>query len=233
MGLLSRGKRKILRVQQTLYLFFARRSVISGFIDDCRIGSMVKVSRGVVVRSSLGDWVRLRGNNIIINSNIGRYTYFQPGSIASFADIGSFCSIAESARLGAPNHDYSRFTTHEITYNPEFRFITAVDNKFEEEVAAKRCKIGNDVWVGHGAIILPSRSVGDGAVVGAGAVVTKDVPPYAVVAGNPAHFVKWRFDELTRGILLDLNWWTWPDDEIRRHLASGGSLSEFLNFDTD
>jgi carbonic anhydrase/acetyltransferase-like protein (isoleucine patch superfamily) len=75
--------------------------------------------------------------------------------------------------------------------------------------------IGNDVYIGVGAIVLSGVSIGDGAVVGAGAVVTKSVEPYAIVAGNPARLVRYRFDDETRARLLALRWWDLADDEIR------------------
>ena len=78
--------------------------------------------------------------------------------------------------------------------------------------------IGNDVWVGQYAIILPScKNIGDGAVIGAGAIVTKDVPPYAIVAGNPAKVLRYRFDEATIRKLEEICWWDWSLDEIKAH----------------
>jgi virginiamycin A acetyltransferase len=77
--------------------------------------------------------------------------------------------------------------------------------------------IGNDVWIGYDALILSGVTIGDGAVVGARAVVTKDVQPFEIVGGNPARHVRWRFDEGTKDALLRIRWWDWPEDKIRRH----------------
>jgi hypothetical protein len=74
--------------------------------------------------------------------------------------------------------------------------------------------IGNDVWVCSNSIVLSGVSIGDGAVIAAGAVVTRDVEPYSIVAGNPAKHIKWRFDEFTRKQLLQIAWWDWPISEI-------------------
>jgi hypothetical protein len=76
--------------------------------------------------------------------------------------------------------------------------------------------IGNDVWIGYEALILSGVTIGDGAVVGARAVVTRDVAPYEIVGGNPARHVRWRFDEATRAALLRIRWWDWPEEKIRR-----------------
>lgn len=78
--------------------------------------------------------------------------------------------------------------------------------------------IGNDVWIGHGAIILPGTSIGDGAIIGAGAVVKGEVPPYTVFAGNPAKRIKRRFDDEIVALLVKLQWWDLPLDEIEKIL---------------
>ena len=78
-------------------------------------------------------------------------------------------------------------------------------------------KIGNDVWIGRSAIVLSGTSIGNGAVIGAGSVVTKDVPDYAIVAGNPAKLIRYRFDEQTIKELQSLKWWDWPDEKIERY----------------
>src|SRR5262249_58694753 len=85
--------------------------------------------------------------------------------------------------------------------------------------------IGNDVWIGHGAIVLPGRAIGDGAVVAAGAVVTKDVPAYAVVAGNPARPIRERFAPAIAARLQALAWWDWPHERLRLALPAFRSLS--------
>lgn len=76
--------------------------------------------------------------------------------------------------------------------------------------------IGNDVWLCTDAAILSGVTVGHGAVVACGAVVTRDIPPYAIAAGNPAKVVRWHFDEATRHALLDIAWWDWPEQEVRQ-----------------
>ena len=80
-------------------------------------------------------------------------------------------------------------------------------------------RIGSDVWIGSNACILRGLAVGDGAVIGAGSVVTKDVPPYAVVVGNPARVLKYRFSEEVIARLLRLEWWNMPDEVLRKHVS--------------
>jgi acetyltransferase-like isoleucine patch superfamily enzyme len=92
--------------------------------------------------------------------------------------------------------------------------------------------IGNDVWLASGCTILSGVSVGDGAIVAARAVVARDVPPYAIVAGNPARIVRWRFSEDIRRDLLATQWWAWPEEEVRKivHFLCTEDASLLLNY---
>jgi len=91
-------------------------------------------------------------------------------------------------------------------------------------------RIGNDVYIGYHVIILSGVTIGDGAVIGAGSVVAGDVPPYAIVAGNPAHIVRYRFDEETITKLLEIRWWDWPDEKVKEnvHLICHDRADEFI-----
>ena len=106
-----------------------------------------------------------------------------------------------------------------MTYRPNeyFRNI-GVDMDYRAHRSSKRVTIGNDVWIGHGAVILPGVSIGTGAVIGANAVVTKDVPPYMIVAGVPAKILRPRFDEKTVERLLQSAWWDWSVELIYKAL---------------
>jgi acetyltransferase-like isoleucine patch superfamily enzyme len=90
--------------------------------------------------------------------------------------------------------------------------------------------VENDVWIGSQATIMSGVRIGSGAVIAARAVVSKDVPPYAVVAGNPARVVKFRFDDLTMRELLAISWWDWPDDKVREHIHQlmSGDVQGFI-----
>ena len=89
-------------------------------------------------------------------------------------------------------------------------------------------KIGNDVWIGRSAIVLSGVNIGNGAVIGAGSVVTKDVPDYAIVAGNPAKLIRYRFDEHTIQELQSLKWWAWPDEKIKQYAEYFVDPQQFL-----
>lgn len=124
--------------------------------------------------------------------------------------IGAFCSIAANVDIFLGGHHYSQWLT---TY-PFATMLAETPPIPQYGFSRGDVIIGNDVWVCSNSIVLSGVSIGDGAVIAAGAVVTKDVEPYSIVAGNPAKHIKWRFDEFTRKQLLQIAWWDWPIAEI-------------------
>jgi acetyltransferase-like isoleucine patch superfamily enzyme len=156
------------------------------------------------------------------NSFVGRYSYIGPGTIFGDVRIGRFCSIASDFSIISGDHPLNYLSTHPFAYNnelfgddPEYRNIDFKINRPMPNPSPP-LEIGNDVWIGNRAIILGKvRSIGNGAVIGAGAVVTKDVPAYAVVGGNPARILKYRFDKATICKLEDLRWWELPLPQIK------------------
>ncbi|MCT7373897.1 CatB-related O-acetyltransferase [Chelativorans salis] len=179
------------------------------------------------------------------NIEIGEYTYYDdPDGPDLFAEkcvlhhyefigdklvIGRFCAIAEGARfiMNGANHVLSGFSTYPFNI-----FGQGWDEGFDVETWRREVRgdtvVGNDVWIGMEAVIMPGVKIGDGAIVAGRSVVTHDVPPYAVVAGNAAQVVKMRFDELTVRRLLDIAWWNWPADKITRNLDAirGNNLAK-------
>jgi virginiamycin A acetyltransferase len=152
---------------------------------------------------------------------IGLYTYgwaydqVDSNIIDRNTTIGRYCSLARSIRIINRNHPLNFKSMHSFFYNPTLQ----VCNGQEARIEYIPLTICNDVWIGHNAIVLPSvRTIGNGAVIGAGAVVTKDVPDYAVVAGNPAKIIKYRFPEKKIESLLKSKWWEKPIEEIKKSL---------------
>jgi acetyltransferase-like isoleucine patch superfamily enzyme len=148
---------------------------------------------------------------------IGRHTYGHDRSTfpiiteGARIEIGAFCSIAPGVRiLGGGEHVTSRVSTFPLNA----RLADPAKRNAPDALETGPTLIGNDVWLGLGAIILGGVTVGDGAVVGAGAVVTEAIPPYAVVVGNPARVVRYRFASEICERLLALRWWEWSDREI-------------------
>ncbi|HYF66443.1 MAG TPA: CatB-related O-acetyltransferase [Herpetosiphonaceae bacterium] len=151
---------------------------------------------------------------------IGKHTYGDPQVFAwgegATLKIGAFCSIADGVKiyLGG-EHRVDWVTTYPFSVMwPAARHHTGHPRTKGDVV------IGNDVWIGADAVILSGVRIGDGAVIGNNSVVVKDVAPYAIVAGNPARFLKTRFDEVTVGRLLAVKWWEWDDARIQATLPA-------------
>jgi virginiamycin A acetyltransferase len=177
------------------------------------------------------------------NIEIGDYTHYDdPDEPERFADrnvlyhfdfigdrlvIGRFCAIASGALfiMNGANHATGGLTTY-----PFQIFGKGWERGFAPEDLTAGCRgdttVGNDVWIGREAMILPGARIGDGSIIGARAVVSGEVPPYAIVVGNPGRVVRRRFDDATIERLLTIRWWEWPADRIARHveLLRGGDV---------
>ena len=129
--------------------------------------------------------------------------------------IGKFCSIARGVEfvMNGANHMLDCYTAYPFEIIDEFKGLS---RPFGSRGFRGDTVIGNDVWIGQNATILPGVHIGDGAIIGANAVVAKDVPPYSIVVGNPAQVKKFRFDEETREFLLKLQWWNKDIETIKK-----------------
>jgi hypothetical protein len=180
----------------------------------------------VVRGSRLGKYTRIGARTTVIDSEIGDYSYATNDGEIVYATIGKFTSIAASVAINPGNHPFERVSQSHFTYRSAQYFEDAEDDG--TVVGARRearVTIGHDAWIGHGAIILPARSVGTGAIVAAGAVVTKDVAPYTIVGGNPARVIRRRFAEPIAEGLIALAWWEWEHKRLRAALADFRTLA--------
>ena len=165
----------------------------------------------------LGQWSEVRERVILREVSLGDYSYIERHAEAMYATIGKFCSIAANTRINAVEHPVERLTTHKLSYRPnEYFFHLGVDAGFLERRRSRPVTIGHDVWIGHGAVILPGLGIGNGAVIGANAVVTRDVAPYDIVAGVPARRLKLRFERSIAERIEALAWWDWPAEKLAR-----------------
>jgi chloramphenicol O-acetyltransferase type B len=152
--------------------------------------------------------------------SVGEFTYGNPRFFlwhdAERIEIGKYCSIAEeTAIMGGGEHRSDWVTTHPL------RIAFADPLAYQDGHPATKgpTRIGNDVWLGYRSVVLSGVSIGDGAIIGAGSIVTRDVPPYAIVAGNPATEVRRRFTQQQIDDLLTIKWWNWPAQEVRNHIS--------------
>ena len=176
-------------------------------------------------------WIHSKTN--VKDSLVGNYTYIQDHSRLERCIIGSFCSIGDNVKVLSATHPTKDF----VSTNPVF-FSTAGQclKSFVQEIAFDEYKlidgygavIGNDVWIGSNAIILGGVTIGDGSIIAAGAVVTKDVPPYAIVGGVPAKVIRYRFAEEQIAELLADPWWNKPEDWLISHARDFSSIEKFL-----
>ena len=164
-------------------------------------------------------------------ATVGNHTYGhpeiqEPGS--SSLVIGKYCSIADHVIIVMSNHRTDVITTYPF-YSLSFLWPEA-SSLGSDHSASGPLIIGNDVWLGVRSLILPGVSIGDGAIVAAGAVVTKDVPPYAIVGGCPATVIRHRFDPAAIAALLRIKWWCWSDDMVaeKMHFIMSPDIEDFV-----
>lgn len=174
----------------------------------------------------LGRYTEIGARTVFAESTLGDYSYVVNDSNIIYTTIGKFCSIAAHTRINPGNHPMQRASQAHFTYRASAYFEDAEDEAgFFDWRRSTPVTIGHDVWIGHGAIVLAGRSIGTGAVVAGGAVVTKDVPDYTIVAGNPARIIRRRFPEEIAGRLKALAWWDWEHAQLRIALDDFRALS--------
>ena len=176
--------------------------------------------------SEIGEYVEIHEFAQVRDSKVGAYSYLQEYVSLLNTEMGRFCAVAAMSRIGPPDHPYQRISQHRFTYTPEYYWPAQMrDAELFAYRHAGRCRIGNDVWLGHGAIILAGVTIGDGAVVAAGAVAARDVEPYTIVAGIPAKQIKRRFERAITDRLRALEWWNWSHDKLETTIEDFRSLS--------
>lgn len=163
--------------------------------------------------------------------SIGDHTYGAPTVLESSSAklaIGRFTSIATDVVVLLGNHRTDTVSTY--PFKTLRRYWHTASQVTSDHTSKGDVVIGNDVWIGQGVTILSGVTVGDGAVLAAKSVVTKNVPPYAIVAGNPARFIRYRFDAQTIDQLLKIRWWDWSEKKIDEAmpLLSSSDLAQFL-----
>lgn len=167
---------------------------------------ILKITKKLDGGEFYSEWIRKIYNHYH-DITIGKGTYggiFNLANVNKKTTIGNYCSVAPNVYIYNRNHPKNFISMHPFFYNSELKIIDKDTVEYEEKI------IGNDVWIGQNAIILPSvKRIGNGVVIAAGAVVTKDIPDFAVVAGVPAKIISYRFSKEDASIISNSNWWQW------------------------
>jgi len=187
-----------------------------------RLGDEPSVHRTASVRATtFGRWCEVGARTKVAESSFGDYSYVVNDSDIIYSTIGKFCSIAAHTRLNPGNHPLDRVMLSHVGYRSSAYGLGPDDPGFFEWRRGSPVTLGHDVWIGHAAVVLPGVTIGTGAAVGAGTIVTKDVPPFAVVVGNPARILRTRFTEAVIADLLRIAWWDWPHERL------GAAMQDF------
>ncbi|EJS96528.1 Capsular polysaccharide synthesis enzyme Cap5H [Pectobacterium wasabiae CFBP 3304] len=154
---------------------------------------------------------------------MGTFSY-AVGYLPPELKVGRFCSIAQGVSIMGVSHPMNRFTTHPMTYDNDFVIKSGIKGCEEFDDKLPLPIIGHDVWIGGNVVLKGGITIGHGAVIGANSIVTKDVPPYAVVAGIPAKIIRFRFENDIIHKLLELEWWNYKPSDIPAHEKSIGEF---------
>ena len=178
-----------------------------------------------ITRSEFGAFVEIGKGSRIANTVMGDYSYCDRYADIANARIGKFANIAAFSRIGATDHPLDTAACHHFLYRSDDYWDDAArDDDFFARRTARLAHIGHDTWIGAGAMVKPEVTLGHGAVVAAGAVVTRDVDPYTIVAGTPARVLRLRQPREVADRLIALAWWDWPHDALRMALEDFRTL---------
>jgi len=174
---------------------------------------ILRKSRGSAIRDSVvHPTSKVESGSTIVRTNFDRHSFCGYDCTIIDTDISAFCSIAGRVTIGGARHPMEYVSTSPVFLSHR----DSVKTKFSRHQYTwrVRTRVGNDVWIGDGAYIKGGVCIGDGAVIGMGSVITKDVPPYAIVAGNPGRVLRMRFSEEIVEGLMALRWWDLSDDRL-------------------
>ena len=189
--------------------------------------SKVAFSATVSMDTTLEEGVKIGNGSRIGSCKISRYSYIGTNSQFERTTIGSFCSIGSEVICGLGKHPLNFISTY-----PGFYTNKASGAEWfgynHDVIEHQSILIGSDVWIGTRSIILDGVKIGDGAVIGAGSIVTKDIPAHAVVAGVPAKIIRYRFDEALSKKILNSKWWELPKSTLMTAARFAVNPEEFI-----
>lgn len=189
-----------------------------------------KIMSPNIYETRLGKNVSILERAILNQVCMGSYSYVSNDSILINVEVGNFCSIGPHVQIGLAPHPsrifVSTYPAFYSNYNEGCPLSFRKNKIFDDSVP--KTGLGNDVWIGSNVVIPGGIQIGTGAIVATGSVVVKDVPPYAVVGGNPAKIIRYRFSEEQIKLLLVSEWWDWPIEKIYQHVDDFSEVEKFL-----
>ena len=198
----------------------------SKVFNNCRVSNTT-----LFERSTIGDYSTVRESIIGERSSIQRYCDIWRLKLGRFScvgrvstiqatEIGQFCALSWNLRIGGDDHDYNMVSTHPFWHDISWGLSNNKEYSeyYHEKEYEEPCIIGNDVWIGAGVSICRNVRIGNGCVIGGGAVITKDIEPYSIVVGVPGRVIKKRFDDNTIERLEKIKWWDLREEVIRENL---------------
>lgn len=186
-----------------------------------------KIRGSAIINSKVAKTAKIYSGSHVVNSEIERYTYCGYDCEIINAKIGSFCSIAGGVRIGGAMHPSDWVSTSPLFYEGR---SAGLSKKFSLHAIEKdgTTIIGDDVWIGNNALIKQGVSIGNGAIIGMGSVVTKNIPPYAIVGGVPAKIIRYRFDKQTINKILESKWWDMSEEDIIKFAQFFNNPNNFI-----
>ncbi len=205
-------------------------------VNASKLGSDCRIERGASVSGSVLEFsIAVHQNAELCGVNIGRFSYIARETVLNDVDVGRFCSIGPRCLIGSGDHPVDWVSTSPVFYSN----IRQTGRSFAEDLPVnasfterRRIAIGNDVWIGAHVFVRDGVSIGNGAIVAAGAVVTKDVPAFAIVGGVPARSIRFRFPPELVEEMQSITWWNWPEELLReaQPLMASAKIQTFLAF---
>ena len=177
--------------------------------------------------SKIHSTARICSRSHTVHTSLGKYSYIGNFCTVINTSIGSFCSIADNCIIGGANHPIYWVSTSPVFHTG--KNVMRKNFSSHEFKTTEKTNIGNDVWIGNNCLIKSGINISDGAVIGMGSVVTKDVGAYEIWAGNPAKLIRKRFSDDKKSILLNSKWWNYDDETLKRKALYFSDVESFIS----
>jgi acetyltransferase-like isoleucine patch superfamily enzyme len=232
------GECTILKARLTGRCLLGDRVLICNDVvmHQCELGDDCRVEEGAELAGSrLESCVAVHQRSNLSEVNIGRFTYIARDGVVNDVNIGHFCSIGPGCLIGSGDHPVTWVATSPVFYsnrNQAGRSLLGERVTMEGFRERRRINIGHDVWLGAQVFVRDGVNIANGAIVAAGAVVTKDVPAFALVGGVPARIIRFRFSTEVIEEMQSIAWWLWPEEVLReaRTLIASANIGAFIAF---